>query len=134
MLPKKSKLCESTLMCCGRCRVVALRLGGAQRPEQSAQSKSTETSCRAQFVEKDPKLAEPVLRALLKFWPLTNSQKEVLFIGELEEVLELTQARALSRWVRGEGQGWGDLQPVRLGAAASICRGGLPAIRVVACH
>ena len=46
-----------------------------------------------QFVEKDPKLAEPVLRALLKFWPLTNSQKEVLFIGELEEVLELTQAR-----------------------------------------
>ena len=49
----------------------------------------------AQFVEKDPKLAEPVLRALLKFWPLTNSQKEVLFIGELEEVLELTQVRAL---------------------------------------
>jgi hypothetical protein len=45
----------------------------------------------AQFVEKDPKLSEPVLRALLKFWPLTNSQKEVLFIGELEEVLELTQ-------------------------------------------
>ncbi len=51
----------------------------------------------AQFVEKDPKLAEPVLRALLKFWPLTNSQKEVLFIGELEEVLELTQARASPR-------------------------------------
>lgn len=45
----------------------------------------------AQFVEKDPKLAEPVLRQLLKFWPLTNSQKEVLFLGELEEVLELTQ-------------------------------------------
>ena len=42
-------------------------------------------------MEKDPKLSEPVLRALLKFWPLTNSQKEVLFIGELEEVLELTQ-------------------------------------------
>lgn len=44
-----------------------------------------------QFVEKDPKLAEPVLRALLKFWPVTNSQKEVLFLGELEEILELTQ-------------------------------------------
>ena len=44
-----------------------------------------------QFVEKDPKLADPVLRSLLKFWPLTNSQKEVLFLGELEEVLELTQ-------------------------------------------
>jgi hypothetical protein len=44
-----------------------------------------------QFVEKDPKLADPVLRQLLKFWPVTNSQKEVLFLGELEEILELTQ-------------------------------------------
>mmetsp|Transcript_23850 Transcript_23850/g.74554 ORF Transcript_23850/g.74554 Transcript_23850/m.74554 type:complete len:491 (-) Transcript_23850:60-1532(-) len=48
--------------------------------------------CITQFVEKDPKLAEPVLKGLLKFWPVTNSQKEVLFLGELEEVLELTQA------------------------------------------
>lgn len=47
--------------------------------------------CLLQFVEKDPKLAEPVLKALLKFWPLTNSQKEVLFLGELEEILEMTQ-------------------------------------------
>lgn len=44
-----------------------------------------------QFVEKDPKLAEPVLQALLKYWPVTNSQKEVIFLGELEEILELTQ-------------------------------------------
>lgn len=50
----------------------------------------------AQFVEKDPKLAEPVLKALLKYWPVTNSQKEVLFLGELEEILEMTQA-----WSRG---------------------------------
>jgi serine/threonine-protein phosphatase 2A regulatory subunit B' len=48
--------------------------------------------CVTQFVEKDSKLAEPVLKALLKFWPVTNSQKEVLFLGELEEILELTQA------------------------------------------
>ena len=46
-----------------------------------------------QFVEKDPKLAEPVLKSLLKYWPVTNSQKEVLFIGELEEILEMTQVR-----------------------------------------
>lgn len=46
---------------------------------------------RLQFVEKEPTLAEPVLRALLRFWPLTNSQKEVLFLGELEEILEITQ-------------------------------------------
>lgn len=43
-------------------------------------------------MEKDSKLAEPVLTALLKYWPVTNSQKEVLFLGELEEILELTQA------------------------------------------
>ena len=49
-----------------------------------------------QFVEKDPKLAEPVLRALLKYWPVTNSQKEVLFLGELEEILEMTQVKVLS--------------------------------------
>ena len=48
--------------------------------------------CITQFVEKDPKLADPVLRGLLRYWPRINSQKEVLFLGELEEVLELTQA------------------------------------------
>lgn len=48
--------------------------------------------CVTQFVEKDSKLADPVLRTLIRFWPVTNSQKEVLFLGELEEILELTQA------------------------------------------
>lgn len=47
--------------------------------------------CVTQFVEKDSKLADPVLRGLLKYWPVTNSQKEVLFLGETEEILELTQ-------------------------------------------
>lgn len=53
--------------------------------------------CVTQFVEKDPKLAEPVLQALLKYWPVTNSQKEVIFLGELEEILELTQAQDFSK-------------------------------------
>ncbi|KAI8466674.1 MAG: protein phosphatase 2A regulatory B subunit [Monoraphidium minutum] len=53
--------------------------------------------CVTQFVEKDPRLAEPVLLQLLKFWPLTNSQKEVLLLGELEEVLELTQPAEFHR-------------------------------------
>lgn len=48
-------------------------------------------------MEKDPQLAEPVLLSLLKFWPLTNSQKEVLFLGELEEILELTQPLEFQR-------------------------------------
>jgi len=48
--------------------------------------------CVTQFVEKDAKLTAPVLQALLWYWPATNSQKEVLFLGEMEEILELTQA------------------------------------------
>ncbi|PKA50650.1 Serine/threonine protein phosphatase 2A 59 kDa regulatory subunit B' gamma isoform [Apostasia shenzhenica] len=47
--------------------------------------------CITQFVEKDNKLADTVIRGLLKYWPLTNSSKEVMFLGELEEVLEATQ-------------------------------------------
>lgn len=47
--------------------------------------------CITQFVEKDFKLADTVIRGLLKYWPVTNSQKEVLLLGELEEVLQVTQ-------------------------------------------
>lgn len=50
-----------------------------------------------QFVEKDSKLADSVIMGLLKFWPVTNSQKEVLFLSELEEMLELTQAAEFSK-------------------------------------
>ncbi|KAJ4911585.1 Serine/threonine protein phosphatase 2A 57 kDa regulatory subunit B' alpha isoform [Raphanus sativus] len=47
--------------------------------------------CVVQFVEKDYRLADTVIKGLLKFWPVTNCTKEVLFLGELEEVLEATQ-------------------------------------------
>lgn len=53
--------------------------------------------CIFQFVEKDYKLADTVIRGLLKYWPVTNCQKEVLFIGELEEVLEATQSSEFQR-------------------------------------
>lgn len=53
--------------------------------------------CITQFVEKDYKLADTVIRGLLKYWPVTNCQKEVLFLGELEEVLEATQAGEFQR-------------------------------------
>ncbi|GAB2275582.1 hypothetical protein Dimus_010341 [Dionaea muscipula] len=46
--------------------------------------------CVTQFIEKEPKLASTVVRGLLKYWPITNSQKEVMFLGELEEILEAT--------------------------------------------
>ncbi|XP_020099449.1 serine/threonine protein phosphatase 2A 59 kDa regulatory subunit B' gamma isoform-like [Ananas comosus] len=47
--------------------------------------------CVAQFVEKDCKLADAVIAGILRYWPVTNSAKEVLLLGELEEVLEATQ-------------------------------------------
>ncbi|KAG9149583.1 hypothetical protein Leryth_021519 [Lithospermum erythrorhizon] len=50
-----------------------------------------------QFVEKDCKLADTVIRGLLKYWPVTNSSKEIMFLGELEEVLEATQAPEFQR-------------------------------------
>lgn len=53
--------------------------------------------CITQFVEKDCKLADTVIRGLLKYWPITNSSKEVMFLGELEEVLEATQAPEFQR-------------------------------------
>ena len=42
------------------------------------------------YVEKDPYLSAKVVSGLLRFWPQTNSAKEILFLNELEEVLEKT--------------------------------------------
>lgn len=53
--------------------------------------------CITQFVEKDSKLADTVIRGLLKYWPVTNSSKEVMFLSELEEVLEATQPPEFQR-------------------------------------
>merc|ERR1712142_420398 len=47
--------------------------------------------CIVQFLEKDPALTEPVIRGLLKFWPKTCSQKEVMYLGELEEILDVIE-------------------------------------------
>ncbi|KAF7838624.1 serine/threonine protein phosphatase 2A 57 kDa regulatory subunit B' kappa isoform-like [Senna tora] len=48
------------------------------------------TYCIVQFIDKDPKLACTVIKGLLKYWPVTNSQKELMFLSELEEILEMT--------------------------------------------
>jgi serine/threonine-protein phosphatase 2A regulatory subunit B' len=47
--------------------------------------------CVVQFLEKDPSLTEPVIMALLKFWPKTHSPKEVMFLNELEEILDVIE-------------------------------------------
>lgn len=50
------------------------------------------TYCVSQFIEKEPKLASSVIMGLMKYWPITNSQKEVMFLSELEEILEVINA------------------------------------------
>lgn len=45
--------------------------------------------CMLQFVEQDSDLAEPIITAILKFWPKTNTAKEVIFLNELEEILHI---------------------------------------------
>jgi len=46
--------------------------------------------CVVQFLEKDPLLAEDVMIGLLRYWPKVNSSKEVMFLNEVEEVLDVT--------------------------------------------
>lgn len=53
--------------------------------------------CVMQFIEKDPKLASTVIRGLLKYWPITNTQKEVMFLSELEEILEVINMAEFQR-------------------------------------
>ncbi|CAE6464981.1 unnamed protein product [Rhizoctonia solani] len=45
--------------------------------------------CVVQFLEKDSGLTEEVLRGLLRYWPKVNSPKEVMFLNEVEEVLDV---------------------------------------------
>ncbi|EHB14418.1 Serine/threonine-protein phosphatase 2A 56 kDa regulatory subunit alpha isoform [Heterocephalus glaber] len=37
------------------------------------------------------RILPPVIRGLLKFWPKTCSQKEVMFLGEIEEILDVIE-------------------------------------------
>lgn len=53
--------------------------------------------CIVQFLDKDPSLTGDVLRGLLKFWPKTYSQKEIMFLGEIEEILEVIEPNQFQR-------------------------------------
>ncbi|DAZ97236.1 TPA: hypothetical protein N0F65_010398 [Lagenidium giganteum] len=44
--------------------------------------------CMIQYVSKDHSLFTPIVRGLLKYWPVGNSFKEVIFVVELEELME----------------------------------------------
>ncbi|MCD7455056.1 hypothetical protein HAX54_026933 [Datura stramonium] len=53
--------------------------------------------CITQFLEKDCKLADIVIRGLLKYWPITNSSKEEVFNLATSEVAE----RSFFLWNNG---------------------------------
>nr|ODO02386.1 protein phosphatase 2 (formerly 2A), regulatory subunit B' [Cryptococcus depauperatus CBS 7855] len=47
--------------------------------------------CVVQFLEKDPTLTEEVVLGLLRYWPKVNSPKEVMFLNEVEEILDVIE-------------------------------------------
>jgi len=48
-------------------------------------------------VEKDPDTIVPIVNGLVRFWPWTNAAKQMLFLNELEEVLELCRVEQLAQ-------------------------------------
>ena len=49
-----------------------------------------------QFLEKDQTLAPAIITAILKFWPITASKKELMFLNEVEEILDRIQSAHLT--------------------------------------
>ncbi|KAL3477678.1 protein phosphatase 2A regulatory B subunit [Aspergillus californicus] len=45
--------------------------------------------CIVQFLEKDASLTEDVVLGLLRYWPKTNSTKEVMYLNEVEDIFEV---------------------------------------------
>ncbi len=45
-------------------------------------------TCIKNFLDKDPNLTVVVIQNLLKFWPITAPAKEIVFIGEIEDLFE----------------------------------------------
>ncbi|XP_072266431.1 serine/threonine-protein phosphatase 2A 56 kDa regulatory subunit delta isoform [Pyxicephalus adspersus] len=65
--------------------------------ERVAASLSSLAYCVVQFLEKDSTLTEPVISGLLRFWPRTHSPKEVMFLNELEEILDVIEPAEFSK-------------------------------------
>uniref|UniRef100_A0AAY4A975 Serine/threonine protein phosphatase 2A regulatory subunit n=1 Tax=Denticeps clupeoides TaxID=299321 RepID=A0AAY4A975_9TELE len=53
--------------------------------------------CVVQFMEKDATVTEYIIRGLLKYWPKTCTQKEVMFLGEMEEILDVIEPTQFQR-------------------------------------
>jgi serine/threonine-protein phosphatase 2A regulatory subunit B' len=47
--------------------------------------------CMALYASKDHELTRDIIIGLLKFWPFGNSQKQIMFLNELEDLFEYVQ-------------------------------------------
>lgn len=52
--------------------------------------------CITQYVEKDPETIVTIVQSLAKFWPWSSAAKQVLYLTELEEILELCRPEQLT--------------------------------------
>ncbi|KAI8093612.1 protein phosphatase 2A regulatory B subunit [Halteromyces radiatus] len=55
--------------------------------------------CVVQFLEKDGSYTKDVILQLLKYWPKVNSAKEVMFLNEVEEIVDLTDSHTFGEFV-----------------------------------
>jgi serine/threonine-protein phosphatase 2A regulatory subunit B' len=55
-------------------------------------------TCMKNFLEKDKALGVDLINSLLKYWPITAPAKEVVYINEIEEILENIGADAERRF------------------------------------
>ncbi|KAL5969744.1 Serine/threonine-protein phosphatase 2A 56 kDa regulatory subunit delta isoform [Taenia solium] len=56
--------------------------------------------CVVQYLDKDPTLTEPIVLGLLKYWPKMHSPKEVMFLNELEEILDVMDAAEFKKIIK----------------------------------
>ena len=56
--------------------------------------------CVVQYLDKDPSLTEAIVLGLLKYWPKMHSPKEVMFLNELEEILDVMDAAEFKKIIK----------------------------------
>eukprot|EP01113_Clastostelium_recurvatum_P017450 TRINITY_DN2047_c0_g1_i1.p1 TRINITY_DN2047_c0_g1~~TRINITY_DN2047_c0_g1_i1.p1 ORF type:complete len:580 (-),score=101.43 TRINITY_DN2047_c0_g1_i1:87-1826(-) len=59
------------------------------KPKSLTLFQSQLTYCITQFVDKEPSLALTTIKSLVRMWPVGNSPKQVLFLNELEEIINV---------------------------------------------
>ncbi|KAI8072564.1 protein phosphatase 2A regulatory B subunit [Gongronella butleri] len=60
--------------------------------------------CVVQFLEKDGSLAKDVVLQMLRFWPKTNSAKEVMYLNEMEEIIDTIDSPTFAQFLGPFGQ------------------------------